>query len=83
MNHKYLTNGTVMDRIDYTSILDYMDDLDALSTCVLKDVINLLQNEIYNRPVVEVVEPGSWAEESSEDMAKRENRVLDEQERKL
>jgi len=83
MNHKYLTNGTVMDRIDYTSILDYMDDLDALSTCVLKDVINLLQNEIDNRPVVEVVEPGSWAEESSEDMAKRENRVLDEQERKL
>jgi len=82
MNHKYLTNGTVMDRIDYTSILDYMDDLDALSTCVLKDVINLLQNEIDNRPVVEEVEPGSWAEESPEDMAKRENRVLDEQERK-
>ena len=82
MKNKYLTNNSKVDRGDYTLILDSLGDLDYLSTCVLKDVINLLQNEIDNRPVVEEVEPGSWAEESPEDMAKREGRVLDEQERR-
>ena len=79
---KYLTNDSEMDRTDYTCILDLLGDLDYLSTCVLKDTINLLQNEIDNRPVVEEVEPGSWAEESCEDIGRTENRILDEQERR-
>ena len=82
MKNKYLQNDSEMDRTDYTCILDLLGDLDYLSTCVLKDTINLLQNEIDDRPVVEVVKPGSWAEESCEDMARREGIVLDEQERR-